>query len=29
MQVENGIVKNWEDMEHLWSYTFKDKLKVV
>ena len=28
LQVENGIVKNWEDMEHLWSYTFHDKLKI-
>lgn len=26
--VENGIVRNWEDMEHLWNYTFTDKLKV-
>lgn len=26
--VENGIVKNWEDMEHLWNYTFFDKLKI-
>ena len=26
--VENGIVKNWEDMEHLWNYTFYDKLRV-
>lgn len=27
-QVDNGIVKNWEDMERLWNYTFFDKLKV-
>jgi len=26
--VENGIVKSWEDMEHLWKYTFYDKLKI-
>lgn len=24
----NGIIKNWEDMEHLWNYTFYEKLKV-
>ena len=26
--VENGIVKNWEDMEHLWNYTFWEKMKI-
>jgi actin-related protein 2 len=26
--VENGIVKNWEDMEHLWNYTFYEKLVI-
>lgn len=26
--MEHGIVKNWGDMEHLWDYTFYDKLKV-
>ncbi len=26
--VENGIVRNWEDMEHLWNYTFYEKLQV-
>lgn len=26
--VENGIVKNWDDMEHLWNYTFYEKLAV-
>lgn len=26
--VENGIVKNWENMVHLWDYTFFEKLKV-
>jgi len=20
--VDNGIVRNWEDMEHVWNYTF-------
>lgn len=27
-QVENGIVRSWEDMEHLWNYTFYDKMRV-
>ncbi|ENH70752.1 Actin-related protein 2 [Fusarium oxysporum f. sp. cubense race 1] len=26
--MENGIVKKWDDMEHLWDYTFYEKLKV-
>lgn len=26
--VECGIVKNWEDMEHLWNYTFFEKLQI-
>lgn len=26
--VENGIVKNWDDMERLWDYTFYDKLDI-
>lgn len=26
--VENGIVRNWEDMEHLWNYTFYEKLVI-
>ena len=26
--VENGIVKNWADMEHLWNYTFFEKLQI-
>lgn len=26
--VENGIVKNWENMVHLWDYTFYEKLKI-
>ena len=28
MQMENGIVKRWDDMQHLWDYTFNEKLKV-
>ncbi|TMW59622.1 hypothetical protein Poli38472_004691 [Pythium oligandrum] len=26
--VENGIVKNWDDMEKLWDYTFKERLGI-
>lgn len=26
--MENGIVKRWDDMQHLWDYTFNEKLKV-
>lgn len=26
--MEHGIVKNWEDMRHLWNYTFDEKLKI-
>jgi len=26
--LENGIVRNWEDMEHVWSYLFDEKLKT-
>lgn len=26
--MEHGIVCNWEDMRHLWDYTFDEKLKV-
>ncbi|CDZ97993.1 actin actin-like protein [Phaffia rhodozyma] len=26
--MEHGIVKNWEDMIHLWDYTFREKLQV-
>lgn len=26
--VEEGIVKNWEDMHHLWNYTFYEKLGI-
>lgn len=27
-QMENGIIKNWEDMHHLWNYTFYEKMKI-
>jgi actin-related protein 2 len=27
--MENGIVRNWEDMHHLWDYTFREKLKIT
>lgn len=26
--VENGIVRDWEGMKHLWDYTFNDRLKI-
>jgi len=26
--MENGIIRNWEDMYHLWDYTFYEKLKI-
>ncbi|CAM9616895.1 unnamed protein product [Chrysoparadoxa australica] len=26
--IENGVVRNWEDMESLWRYTFEEKLKI-
>ena len=26
--MENGIVRNWEDMNHIWNHTFYDKLKI-
>jgi actin-related protein 2 len=26
--LENGIVTNWEDLEHVWDYTFETQLKV-
>jgi actin-related protein len=26
--MEHGIVRNWEDMKHLWDYTFFEKLLV-
>ncbi|TPX72284.1 hypothetical protein SpCBS45565_g00700 [Spizellomyces sp. 'palustris'] len=27
--MENGIVRNWDDMLHLWDYTFQEKLKIT
>jgi actin-related protein 2 len=26
--MENGIVRNWDDMYHVWDYTFNEKLKI-
>lgn len=26
--VTNGIIKNWDDMEELWKYTFEEKLAI-
>jgi actin-related protein 2 len=26
--IDNGIVRNWEDMEYVWNYTFFEKLKI-
>jgi len=26
--MENGIVRNWEDMKSVWDYTFNDKMQV-
>lgn len=26
--VENGIVKDWEGMQHLWNYTFNERMKI-
>ena len=26
--MENGIVRNWDDMLHIWNYTFHEKLKI-
>jgi len=26
--LDNGIVRNWEDMGYVWDYTFQEKLKV-
>lgn len=27
-QMENGIVKRWDDMQHLWDYTFYEKMHL-
>ncbi len=26
--MENGMVRNWEDMKHIWNYTLHEKLKI-
>jgi len=26
--IENGVVRNWEDMTHVWDYTFYQKMQV-
>mmetsp|Transcript_9024 Transcript_9024/g.13646 ORF Transcript_9024/g.13646 Transcript_9024/m.13646 type:complete len:393 (-) Transcript_9024:48-1226(-) len=26
--LDNGIVRNWEDMMHVWDYTFNEKLQI-
>ncbi|KAF2169888.1 hypothetical protein M409DRAFT_20302 [Zasmidium cellare ATCC 36951] len=26
--MENGIVKRWDDMQHLWDYTFFEKMRI-
>ena len=26
--MENGIIKRWDDMQHLWDYTFHEKMKI-
>jgi actin-related protein 2 len=26
--MENGIVRDWADMRHVWNHTFYDKLKI-
>lgn len=26
--MENGVIRNWEDMHHLWNHTFDEVLKV-
>jgi actin-related protein 2 len=26
--LENGVIKNWTDMEHVWSYLFDTKMKI-
>lgn len=26
--MDNGVVRNWEDMEHLWDHTFNEALKI-
>ncbi|EFA83574.1 actin related protein 2 [Heterostelium album PN500] len=26
--LENGIIRNWDDITHVWDYAFKEKLKI-
>lgn len=26
--MDNGIVRNWDDMEHVWDHTFNERLKL-
>jgi len=26
--MENGMVRSWEDMQHVWDYTFNEKMKI-
>ncbi|EDQ86682.1 uncharacterized protein MONBRDRAFT_35254 [Monosiga brevicollis MX1] len=26
--MDNGIVRNWEDMRHVWNYTFHEKMQI-
>jgi actin-related protein 2 len=26
--LDNGIIRNWEDMQYVWDYTFSEKLKI-
>ncbi|KAF2484099.1 actin-domain-containing protein [Neohortaea acidophila] len=27
-QMENGIIKRWDDMQHVWDYTFFEKMQI-
>jgi len=26
--LDNGVIRNWEDMQHVWKYTWEEKLKI-
>jgi len=26
--LDNGIIRNWDDMQYVWDYSFYDKLKI-
>jgi len=26
--LDNGVIRNWEDMQYVWDYTFKEKLEI-